>query len=145
MEAALLPAQLETLLIVDDEPLMTDLFRHVMTRYGFRVLTAASGREALALVEAEAGATLDAGTREGTLSEGQVTLERFSPREELVALADEWIAATNDEQEKKALRATKEELLAALDKIETQFIPPTQWEMTPGGSRALGVGNELPC
>lgn len=36
------------------------------------------------------------------------TGERFSPREELIALADEWIAAAHNEQEKKALRATKE-------------------------------------
>jgi len=105
-------------------------------------------------VGAEAGATLDAGTQEGTLSEGQVTLERFSPREELVALADEWIAATNDEQEKKALRATKEELLAALDKTGARFILPSQREMVPGESRDPGVGggdavwetgNQLPC
>jgi exonuclease SbcD len=41
-------------------------------------------------------------------------VERFSPREELMALADEWIAAAPDEQERKALQATKEELLAAL-------------------------------
>jgi len=40
--------------------------------------------------------------------------ERFSPREELVALADEWIAVAPDEQERNALQATKEELLAAL-------------------------------
>jgi DNA repair protein SbcD/Mre11 len=40
--------------------------------------------------------------------------ERFSPREELMALADEWIAAAPDEQERKALQVTKEELLAAL-------------------------------
>ncbi len=40
--------------------------------------------------------------------------ERLSPREELIALADEWIAAAADEQEQKALQATKEELLAAL-------------------------------
>ena len=39
---------------------------------------------------------------------------RFSPREELMAIADEWIAAAPDEQERKALEATKEELLAAL-------------------------------
>lgn len=45
------------------------------------------------------------------------TGERFSPREELVALADEWIAAAEDEQERKALRVTKEELLAALDGV----------------------------
>jgi DNA repair exonuclease SbcCD nuclease subunit len=40
--------------------------------------------------------------------------ERLSPREELIALADEWIAAAADEQEQNALQATKEELLAAL-------------------------------
>lgn len=45
------------------------------------------------------------------------TGERFSPREELVALADEWIAAAQDEQERKALLMTKEELLAALDGV----------------------------
>lgn len=43
--------------------------------------------------------------------------ERFSPREELMALADEWIAAAPDEQERTALQATKEELLAALRHI----------------------------
>ena len=43
------------------------------------------------------------------------TSERFSPREELVAIADEWIALADDEREKKALRATKEELLLTLD------------------------------
>ena len=41
--------------------------------------------------------------------------ERLSLHEELVALADEWLAAAQNEQEKKALQATKEELLAALD------------------------------
>ncbi|MDQ6660161.1 MAG: metallophosphoesterase [Chloroflexota bacterium] len=41
--------------------------------------------------------------------------ERLSPRSELILLADEWIAATNDDQEKKALAATKEELLLAID------------------------------
>jgi DNA repair protein SbcD/Mre11 len=46
------------------------------------------------------------------------TGERFSPREELMALADEWIAAARDEQEKKALRATKEDLLAAMDEVK---------------------------
>ncbi len=40
--------------------------------------------------------------------------ERLSPREELIALADEWIAAAPDEQEQKALQATKEEILSAL-------------------------------
>jgi hypothetical protein len=43
--------------------------------------------------------------------------ERLSPREELFALADEWIAAASDEQERKALQATKEELLVALRHI----------------------------
>lgn len=43
------------------------------------------------------------------------TGERFSPREELVSLADEWIAGAADEQEKKALAITKEELLLAMD------------------------------
>jgi DNA repair exonuclease SbcCD nuclease subunit len=41
--------------------------------------------------------------------------ERLSLREELEALAEEWIAAAQDEQEKKALQATREELLAAMD------------------------------
>jgi hypothetical protein len=43
------------------------------------------------------------------------TGERFSPREELIALVDEWIADAFDEQEKKALQATRDELLLALD------------------------------
>ena len=46
------------------------------------------------------------------------TGERFSPREELMALTDERIAAAHDEQEKKALRATKEDLLAAMDEVK---------------------------
>lgn len=45
------------------------------------------------------------------------TGERLSPREELVALADEWIAAAEEEQEHRALVYTKEELLAALDGV----------------------------
>lgn len=48
------------------------------------------------------------------------TGERFSPREELIALTDEWIAMTDDEHEKKALRATREELLAAMDEARTK-------------------------
>ena len=43
------------------------------------------------------------------------TGERFSPREELIAVVEEWIADTSDEHEQKALRTTKEELLLALD------------------------------
>jgi hypothetical protein len=45
------------------------------------------------------------------------TGERFSPREELVALANEWILAAEDEQERRALTITKEELLATLDGV----------------------------
>ena len=45
------------------------------------------------------------------------TGERLSPREELVALADEWIAAAEEEQGRQALVHTKEELLAALDGV----------------------------
>ena len=41
--------------------------------------------------------------------------ERFSPREELVTLVDEWLAAASDEKERKALRMTREELLLAMD------------------------------
>lgn len=53
MEAPTLHASTETLLVVDDEPLMTELFRQFMTKRGFRVLTAATGQEALALAAAE--------------------------------------------------------------------------------------------
>ena len=44
-------------------------------------------------------------------------IERLSPREELVALADQWVAESLDEQEKQALHATKEDLLVAFDQI----------------------------
>ena len=53
-----------------------------------------------------------------TASASAETGERFSPRAELIALADEWIAAASDEQEKQALRATREELLAAMDEVK---------------------------
>jgi DNA repair exonuclease SbcCD nuclease subunit len=46
--------------------------------------------------------------------------ERLSPREELMALANEWIEAANDEQERKALRITKEEVIKALDKLKSR-------------------------
>ncbi len=46
-------------------------------------------------------------------------IERLSPREELVALVDEWIAESLDEQEKHALCATKEDLLVAFDQIKS--------------------------
>ncbi len=43
------------------------------------------------------------------------TGEHFSAREELVAVVEAWLASTNDEHERQALRNTKEELLQALD------------------------------
>lgn len=46
--------------------------------------------------------------------------ERFSLREELVALADEKIAAAADEQEKKSLSSIKEELLSALVEMKNR-------------------------
>ena len=46
--------------------------------------------------------------------------ERLSPRKELVNVADEWIEAAENEQEKRALMATKEELLVALDRMKTR-------------------------
>lgn len=46
--------------------------------------------------------------------------EGFSPYEELVALADEWIAAATDEQEKRGLSITKTELLAAMDGVKSK-------------------------
>lgn len=47
------------------------------------------------------------------------TGERLSPREELIVLAEEWIAQAVDEREQKALLATKEELLLALDDVKS--------------------------
>jgi len=49
------------------------------------------------------------------------TRERFSPREELVSLVDEWIGAAADEQEKKALVVTREELLLAMDDMKAKY------------------------
>ena len=93
------------------------------------------------------------GSHVGGGNAGQLTLERLSPREELVALADQWIAATNDEQEKKALGATKEDLLATMDEaVESQFTDlrmnrtldvegADAINLVPGGE----TGNELLC
>lgn len=47
--------------------------------------------------------------------------ERLSPREELAALADEWIGAAEEEQEREALAQTREALLAALDGARYPF------------------------
>ena len=46
--------------------------------------------------------------------------ERLSPREELIALTEEWINATDDEQERKALLMTKEEVIKALDELKSR-------------------------
>lgn len=48
------------------------------------------------------------------------TGERFSPREEVISLIEEWVAAASDEREKKALHITKEELLAAMDEMKSK-------------------------
>jgi CheY-like chemotaxis protein len=53
MEAETLQTSQDTLLFVDDEPLMTNLFETFMGKRGFHVLTAASGAEALQIVERE--------------------------------------------------------------------------------------------
>ncbi|HTI13601.1 MAG TPA: hypothetical protein VL461_03390 [Dictyobacter sp.] len=45
--------------------------------------------------------------------------ERYSIREELRVLADEWITATPDEDKKQSLRYTKDAILSALDDIKS--------------------------
>lgn len=47
-------------------------------------------------------------------------IRRFSARAELMAVADEWIAAAPAEEEKKALSATREAVLAALDEVTSR-------------------------
>ena len=54
------------------------------------------------------------------LPEQEAKSERFSPREEVIALADEWIAASTDEQEREALHITKTELLLAMDEMKSR-------------------------
>jgi len=45
----------ETVLIVDDEPMITDLARDMLLRYGYHVLIAGSGEEALQLYQRRSG------------------------------------------------------------------------------------------
>lgn len=45
----------ETVLIVDDEPMITDLARDILRRYGYRVLIAGSGEEALEIYQGRTG------------------------------------------------------------------------------------------
>lgn len=52
MEPQPLPPQGATLLIVDDEPMITDLFRQAMTKRQYQVKVAHSGPEALEIVDA---------------------------------------------------------------------------------------------
>ena len=47
-----------TLMMIDDEPLMTDMFRQAMTKRNFHILVASSGAEALQIVTAQ-GASID--------------------------------------------------------------------------------------
>ncbi|HEV2473268.1 MAG TPA: response regulator, partial [Chthonomonadales bacterium] len=56
MEAGTLSPGRITLLMVDDDPVITELFRQYMSKQGFRVLTAGSAAEAISLIQREAGA-----------------------------------------------------------------------------------------
>jgi two-component system cell cycle sensor histidine kinase/response regulator CckA len=53
MEAATLLNPDYNLLIVDDEPLMTELFEKLMSKRGFAVVSAAGGEEALRMMGAD--------------------------------------------------------------------------------------------
>ena len=53
MEARTLQSPTETLLIVDDDPLITDLFKQYMTRRGYAVFAAQSGDAGLRLAQEE--------------------------------------------------------------------------------------------
>jgi two-component system alkaline phosphatase synthesis response regulator PhoP len=48
MEGIIHPQMMKTILVVDDEPKITDLVRDYLLRAGFQVLTAGDGRDALA-------------------------------------------------------------------------------------------------
>src|SRR5258706_301846 len=56
MDATTLQTPDFTLLIVDDEPLMTELFEKLMSKRGFSVLCAAGGSEALQMLKADPSA-----------------------------------------------------------------------------------------
>ena len=70
-------------------------------------------------LEIVAGISADISESKAQTQESSHQMERLSPREELMALVDEWIAKSHDEQEKQALCATKEDLLVAFDQITT--------------------------
>jgi len=67
----------------------------------------------------DSGLTIVPEQEAGAVSAVGAADERLSPREELIALADEWTAAAHDSQEKKALQVTKEELLVAMDEVKS--------------------------
>lgn len=56
--AAEVVAKPPTVLVVDDEPMVRDMLARVLTEYGFGVVTASCGSEALALATS-AGSTID--------------------------------------------------------------------------------------
>lgn len=84
MEAQTLQSSAEVLLIVDDDPLITDLFRQYMTRRGYVVLTADSGDAALEIVTAEADAP--------RLVITDMTMPGMNGLELALALAQSWPA-----------------------------------------------------
>ena len=53
------PTENQTLLIIDDEPMITDLFHQAMTNRRFQVHVAHSGQEALDLLAADPGLRID--------------------------------------------------------------------------------------
>ena len=58
-EAGRAVLSLPTLLIVDDEPLMTDMLSAYLVRYGYHIVTAGNGQQALEIIQ-ERGLFMDA-------------------------------------------------------------------------------------
>ncbi len=56
MDASTLQPDLPMLLIIDDEPYITELFQKYMTKHGFAVLTANSGPDGLGKLQSVGGA-----------------------------------------------------------------------------------------
>ena len=77
-----------------------------------------SGDSVTMELPATAHAAATSFAQQASTHEARSGVERFSAREELLALADEWIAAASDEGERKALYATKEALVAASVSIQ---------------------------
>ena len=85
--------------------------QHQLRRYGEDHAFALAIDDSAVTFVSEAGA---ASRAQSVVLAASDIEERLSPRDELIRLADEWIATAEDEQEQQALVATKEELLAAL-------------------------------